>query len=123
MQKVYRCVSEAIDNEIGEEEFKKDIRAVGDRLPSKKIGKRRCFVGAKRLVFESPTKAGPKHGEVPDWGNKDHNVSCILRGRIRFGVSYNRNFHYDCRLPRKATRKFPNCHGEKCLDLVECMQI
>ena len=112
MQQVYQCISVAIANGIEAEEFKRRIRAVADRLPKERQGRRWCFVGTKGLVFESPTKAGPRHGEVPDWGSKDHDVSCILRGKIRFGVSYNKNFHYDCNLPRGVGRMFPSCHGE-----------
>ena len=107
MQQVYRCVNGAISNGIAAEEFKRRIRAIGNQLPKQRRGKRRCFVGSKGLVFESPTKAGPRHGEVPDWGSADHDVSCILRGKMRFGVSYNKNFHYDCDLPRGARKEIP----------------
>ena len=112
MQQVYRCVNKAITDGIAEEEFKKRIRAVGNQLPKQRLGRRQYFVGAKGLVFQSPTKAGPRHGEVPDWGSAGHDFSCILRGKIRFGVSYNKNFHYDCDLPSGAGRKFPSCHRE-----------
>ena len=67
MQQVYQCVNEAINNGTEAEELKRRIQAIGNQLPKRMRGKRRCFVGAKGLVFESPTKAGPRHAEVPDW--------------------------------------------------------
>ena len=113
MRKVYRCVDRAISSGLDAEAFQKSICSVEDRLKSRRMDQKRCFVGKNDIVFGSPPKAGARHGEVPDWGDKSHDISCILRGRIRFGVSYGRTFHYDCALPsRKRVKRLPSCHGK-----------
>ncbi|MCY3873612.1 MAG: hypothetical protein OXF88_04890 [Rhodobacteraceae bacterium] len=116
MGRVSHCVHGAALDGVEVEEFKKRVKAVESTLPKQKKGNRRFFVGAKGLIFESPTKAGPRHGQVPDWGSKYHDASCIVRGKIRFGISYDQNFHYDCDLPKGVERSFPSCHGVKKLE-------
>ena len=113
---VYDCVREAVVNEVEGEEFGKRIKAVARNLPKKKVGNKECFLGAKGLIFESPTKAGPRHGQVPEWGAGEHDYSCIVRGRLRFGISYDPKFHYDCGLSKRIGRIFPSCHGEVTLN-------
>ena len=113
MSSVYRCVQEAVANGMDREEFRTRIKAVTNSLPKKKVGRKQFFVGAKGLVFECPTKAGPRHGQVPDWGIGDHDYSCVVRGRVRFGISYDPRFHYDCDLSKRVGKRFPSCHGEK----------
>ena len=69
------------------------------------------YQGDGGLVFKSPSKSGPRHGLAPIWKDQ-HEPSCVLRGRLRFGVSYAPNFHYDCRLPpHRGRRRFPGCHS------------
>ena len=116
MGRVRQCVNGAALDGVEIEEFNKRVKAVENTLPKQKKGNRRYFVGAKGLIFESPTKAGPRHGQVPDWGSKCHDASCIVRGKIRFGISYDQNFHYDCDLPKGRGRSFPSCHGVKKLE-------
>ena len=113
---VYRCVREAVINEIEGEEFKNRIRAVARNLPKKKVGHKQCFVGAKGLIFEGIKKGGPRHGQVPEWGAGEHDYSCLIRGKMRFGIPYDPKFHYDCDLSKGVVRRFPSCHGEVALD-------
>ena len=116
MRRVRQCVDRAISGGLDAEAFQKSVRSVEDRLKSRRMDQKRCFVGKNGIVFASPPKAGARHGEVPDWGSKGHDISCILRGRIRFGVSYGRTFHYDCALPsRKRVKRLPSCHGKETL--------
>ena len=113
MEKVYRCVREATVEDLNESEFKRRIKSVARSLPQKRKGTKTFFVSSKGLVFESPAKAGPRHGMAPGWDSEDHNDSCIVRGKVRFGVSYDQRFHYDCSLKSHVNRRFPSCHGEE----------
>ena len=67
------------------------------------------YRGEGRLVFKSPSKAGPRHGLAPAWED-GHESSCVIRGRLRFGAPYDPHFHYDCPLPPGSRRRFPGCH-------------
>ena len=50
------------------------------------------------------------HGVSPLIGDTHHDLSCGVRGRLRFGVPYNPRFHYDCKTGRE--QKFlDDCHG------------
>ena len=68
----------------------------------------RYFEGRGGRVFKSPGRA--RHGLAPSWGDGDHNSSCVIRGRLRFGASYSPRFHYDCDIAKGASRRFPGCH-------------
>ena len=76
-------------------------------LPIDRQGK--YYRGARRLVFKSPSKAGPRHGLPPAWED-GHESSCVIRGRLRFGAPYDPHFHYDCPIPPDSPRRFPDCH-------------
>ena len=98
----------------GGEEFRKRLRGASQSLRTKRIDGRRYFIGQRGLVFRSPGKAGARHGLAP---NRDtpggHDSSCVIRGRLRFGVSYDPGFHYDCDIPKDGGRSFPSCHGTR----------
>ena len=79
-------------------------------LKNLKIARRdKYYEGERRLVFKAPSKAGPRHGLPPVWKDR-HESSCVIRGRLRFGVSYDPSFHYDCPIPSGSHREFPGCH-------------
>ena len=88
-------------------QFKVGLKQVAHSLP-KYEG--RYFQGHGLLVFQAPAKAGPRHGLAPIWGDGNHNSACVIRGRLRFGAPYDPKFHYDCQIPKGATRDFPGCH-------------
>ena len=96
----------------GSEEFKKRLRGVSRSLRTERIDGRKYFMGHRGLVFKSPGKAGARHGLAPDWDAPGgHDSSCVIQGRLRFGVSYDPKFHYDCAIPKDGDRSFPSCHG------------
>ena len=92
---------------------REDARKFASSLKTLRVSKRRnrydYYVGQGALVYESPSKAGPRHGLGPVWED-GHDPSCVMRGRLRFGVPYDPHFHYDCQMPRDWHRRFPGCH-------------
>ena len=113
--KVFECVRQAMFSKEGKQEFEKRLRRTSRSLHTVRAGKREYFKGQNGLVFKSPAKAGARHGLAPLWGSADHEASCVIRGRVRFGALYDPKFHYDCAIPREGRRSFPNCHGVKAL--------
>ena len=116
---VMACVRDAAKRRLSEVEFRERIRQVAGKLP--KDSKRR-YIGRKDLVFE-PAKA--QHGRAPLWGDDEetpgeHVDSCVIRGRVRFGVPFDPKVHYDCKLPNPRrnpqARRFISCHGQKTLE-------
>ena len=109
---VLECVVEASKARAASEEFKRKLRYVARSLRTERIGNHEYFVGRRGLVFRSPGKARGRHGLAPDWkAAGGHNSSCVIRGRLRFGTSYDPTFHYDCDIPKDGYRNFPSCHG------------
>ena len=108
--KVFGCVRDASLARYGSEAFRKNLKHVSQLLRKARQGKRDYFVGQDGLIFRSPGKAGARHGLAPIWGAAGHEPYCVIRGRMRFGASYDPKFHYDCDIPRGRTRSFPNCH-------------
>ena len=72
---------------------RQDTSSFVESLKSLHIAKReRHYAGQRGLVFKSPSKAGPRHGLPPVWGD-GHEPSCVIRGRLRFGAPYGPRFH------------------------------
>ena len=94
------------------EEFRKRLCRISVSIPTIKKGGRTYFKGRWNLVFKSPGNRS-RHGLAPGWNDSDHDSSCVIRGRIRFGCSYDPKFHYDCELSSQSGRQFPSCHGQK----------
>lgn len=113
INEIFNCVRDAVLSGGGQDEFKKNLDRVSRSLRTSHADRRRYFVGEANLVFRSPGKAGARHGLAPVWGNSGHDSSCVIRGRLRFGASFDPKFHYDCHIPRGGNRRFPSCHGEK----------
>ena len=85
-------------------------KAFTEGLKALRISKSgRHFRGKGRLVYVAPPKSGSRHGLPPVWDD-DHEPTCVIRGRLRFGVSFDPRFHYDCRMGRDSDRRFPGCH-------------
>ena len=100
-------VWEAGRNRENATQFKAGLERVAQSFP-KHEG--RYFQGRGQLVFQTPAKAGPRHGLAPMWEDGTHHSACVIRGRLRFGAAYDPGFHYDCQIPKKAKRDFPGCH-------------
>ena len=112
MKKVLKCVHGAASEGLKSNKFKNNIDHVSRQLPSSTDGGISYFRGQNRMIFKSPGKARGRHGLAPTWTASEHELSCIIRGRMRFGASYDPKFHYDCAITKGAGRQFPNCHGE-----------
>lgn len=111
---VLHCVEDASKARAASEEFKRRLRHVAQALRTERIGNHEYFVGRRGLVFRSPGRAQGRHGLAPCWDSPEgHNSSCVIRGRLRFGTSYDPNFHYDCNIPKDGNQTFPSCHSTK----------
>ena len=91
----------------GADAFRKRLQQVVKYLP---IVEGRYFAGDGGLVYRCPAKARGRHGLAPFWGDGSHVLSCVIRGRLRFGVSFDPRFHYDCAVNRRTTTVLPGCH-------------
>ena len=92
------------------DKFRKELELVSNSLAARKVKKQRCYVGDRGLVFRSPAKSGARHGLTPTWEDGMHESSCVIRGRLRFGVSYDPHFHYDCDVANRTAMTLPGCH-------------
>ena len=110
---VLDCVRDASLAGEGEKNFRKSLIGASKSLRTERKDHREYFIGQRGLVFRSPGKAGARHGMAPDWQDPDHDSSCVIRGRIRFGASFDPKFHYDCDIPKDHDRDFPGCHGRR----------
>lgn len=102
-------VVDACRHRYTSEDFRNRIANVGKSLPQKRVGKRSSFVGKSNLVFKSPGRGSARHGLAPTWEDSGHELSCVIRGRLRFGASFDPRFHYDCDIPNKSIH-LPGCH-------------
>ena len=89
---VFDCVRDAVLSGEDKNEFRKNLDRVSRSLRTVRAGRRTYFVGQGGLVFKSPGKAGARHGLAPVWEDADHESSCVIRGRMRFGVSFDPKF-------------------------------
>ena len=105
--RVRELVREAALNRDDEGEFRAKLRRLSSALPR---CKGRHYVGSNGLVFFSPGKSGARHGIAPFWSDGAHTSSCVIQGRLRFGVSFDPRFHYDCELYKRKSVTFPGCH-------------
>ena len=101
----------ALDRSEDEKRFRDRIKHIERSLPMARQDDRKYFQGRSKIIFRGQRKGGPRHGLAPEWRDSDHEFSCIIRGRLRFGVPYDPKFHYDCDIPRSVNREFPSCHG------------
>ena len=105
MDRVTSVVHEGVRRRSAVQSFADDIRQL-------KLDRRDgCFVGRGGTVFRAPPKARARHGLAPTW-ETHHPARCVVRGRLRFGVSYDPRFHYDCERPkgRSGQWQLPGCH-------------
>ena len=111
------CVQEASARRVPDvgDEFRLELRKIADSMKSTREGQQSYFVGRGGIVYRSPPKARLRHGIAPVWDDADHDSTCVLRGRIRFGASFDPTFHYDCDIGRRTNRTFASCHGTKTL--------
>ena len=110
IDRVFACVHHASLKGEGKDEFEKRLKKVAQSLSTVRENRRTYFKSRNGLVFKSPPKAGARHGVAPGWSTGGHKQSCVIRGRIRFGVSYDPQFHYDCVIPKGGNRLLPSCH-------------
>lgn len=100
--KVLIQLQEAVERGAGY--FKEELRKASRSIP--RSGK---YFQNGRCVFR-PAARQARHGMPPSWKEKGHLASCVIRGRLRFGVPYDPGFHYDCEIRGSSSRKFPGCH-------------
>lgn len=109
---LFRDIHEAaLDRKENENQFRNRIKRIVRSFPTVRHGDREYFQGRSKIVFKGQRKGGPRHGLAPGWSDGKHQLLCIIRGRLRFGVPYDPRFHYDCDIPRSVNREFPSCHG------------
>ncbi len=102
-------IVDAARNMQGSEDFRKSLKRVCASVRFVRQDGHRHFVGKSGRVFRSPGKGSGRHGLAPLWGVNRHDTTCVIRGRLRFGVSFDPRFHYDCEIATDGTR-FPGCH-------------
>ena len=106
-KKVFEFVKQAGLRRMTRGQFKSGLDHVAKSIGSTKENGRRYFVGRGGLVF----KTGPKHGLPPIWNDGKHQSSCVVRGRLRCGASFDPRFHYDCSNAKERV-VLRNCHDE-----------
>ena len=106
----------ALDRTESEQQFRDRIQKIAMSLDRQKYHGRNYFRGRSRILFKGQKKGGPRHGMAPMWGDADHEPSCIIRGRLRFGIPYDPKFHYDCDISNLGSRDLPSCHGVETVD-------
>ena len=92
------------------DDLRRRIRHVSRSLPTSE-GK--YFIGDRKLVFRCPPKARARHGLAPIWGEGEHESPCVIRGRLRFGTSFDARFHYDCNVDGRRIKTLPGCHESR----------
>ena len=112
MDAVFDYLKNAASNRVAKEQFDVGLRQLSKQMPTNRDGNRRYYMNQSRVVFKTQTKSGPRHGLAPIWGDPGHDLSCVLRGRLRCGASFDPRVHYDCNIPSGHSRVFPNCHGD-----------
>ena len=100
-------VHAAVRSGEGADDFRIRIETLSNSLP---VREGKYFVGHNGLVFKCPAKAAARHALAPLWEEGSHNASCVIRGRLRFGVPFDPRFHYDCEVSKRKNRNFPGCH-------------
>ena len=100
-----------LDRNENDKQFRSRIAGISRRIHTIRHDNRDYFTGRSGLAFKGQRKAGARHGLPPVWADCGHELSCIIRGRLRFGVPYQPGFHYDCDVSSITKREFPSCHG------------
>ena len=85
------------------DQFQNRLRKLSSSIPM-----REGYFMKGGIVFKSAGRG--MHGLPPVWDDDPHNATCVIRGRLRFGVSFDPRFHYDCQLPNRGNITFPGCH-------------
>lgn len=111
--RIRACVRETSVQRKSGDEFGRKLRTISGSIKSRKIRNRNYFTGKGGIVYRSPPKAGLRHGIAPVWSDAGHTPKCVVRGRIRFGASFDPGFHYDCDIDKHTKRIFVSCHGTK----------
>ena len=103
--KVFDFMKRAGMQRMTPQQFMSRLKHIAESVTSTRESGRRYFVGRGGLVF----RTGPKHGLPPVWSDEEHLSSCVVRGRLRCGASFDPKFHYDC---SNATVRvmLKNCH-------------
>ena len=76
-------------------QFKTCLKKIERSIKYTKEKGKRCFVDERGRVYQAAPQ-GKRHGTAPEWYDPDHKSKCVIRGRIRFGASFDAAFHYDC---------------------------
>lgn len=112
MGAVFDYLKNAALSRMGKEQFGVGLKRLSEQMPKRREGNRQYYVNQNKMLFKSPTKSGPRHGFAPIWNDPGHEPSCVMRGRLRCGASFDPRVHYDCSIPSGHGRILPNCHGD-----------
>ena len=107
---ICKAIHDGVVNEDTAHAFRDRIRRLGQRLPRHRVSNKWFFQGRNRIIFRSPGKA--RHGMAPSLADPEHEASCAVRGRFRFGAYFDPCFHYDCDIPPRRKISFYQCHGD-----------
>lgn len=111
MDSVFSYLKNATSNPVTSKQFRVGLKRLSDQMPKHRKGNRFYYVNENRMIFETQAKSGPRHGLAPSWDDPSHDSSCVLRGRLRCGASFDPRVHYDCNIPPGHNRVLPDCHG------------
>ena len=100
-------VQMAVRNGDSPDEFRTRLSRLSNSFPT---ARRNHFIGDRGIIFRSPAKASARHGLAPIWEDGTHEPSCVIRGRMRFGMSFDPRFHYDCEMGNRRIKRLPSCH-------------
>jgi len=102
--------------------LKKFTAAIELRHPRKLVDykSRPCLTDDRDIEFHAPGKAAARHSlarpkkEEKEHAADAHELKCLLAGRLRLGVPYDRVFHYDCQRGERNNliANLFNCHGD-----------
>ncbi len=112
VQRALGLVRTATARRMPVEEFRTKLRSVEKELPRRKEGGRWSYVRGP-VLFQSPKKAGARHALPPTFEDGNHDLSCVLRGRLRCGTTFRPGFHYDCQIAQGRRVAFEQCHGDE----------
>ncbi len=113
--KKMRLLRDHVMNSIGAQDPYVDIVSVVKKFESTvrrtKYGSDRysSFVNSRDVVFRRPSAWHGENGIL----SADHDSSCYIRSRLRFGACINPRFHYDCVKNRGSLpAKWSSCHRQ-----------
>jgi hypothetical protein len=111
VQTLFSCISTP-DNQTEEIlDLIKKFEKSHPRQRTSNAGKKLNYVDDRNLIFQAPGKA--LHGHPQHKLEDAHKYQCLINGVSRFGVGFERSYHYDCVYDHQPiTGNHENCHDE-----------